>query len=151
MLRDPTFLVAGPLQLNGLTMMLTEWYLWSCANEAIRQHQFDAPIFAAMRADELFEQGDEDGTWIRRDLTERQGAVPNIPSKANGRWTKLLLQNPLQGRNAVERILCRLKDYPRIATPLRQVRRQLPRGNLPRRRHQTVVKSPNPRAYSTTR
>lgn len=43
-----------------------------------------------------------------RDLIERQGAVPNIPSKANRRWKK--------GRNAVERMFCRLKDYRRIAT-----------------------------------
>jgi len=45
--------------------MLTEWELWACANEAIKQHAFNAPIFAAMRADELFEQGDEAGaaTW----------------------------------------------------------------------------------------
>lgn len=45
--------------------MLTEWELWACANEAIKQHAFDAPIFAAMRADELLEEGDDAGaaTW----------------------------------------------------------------------------------------
>ena len=45
--------------------MITEWELWACANEAIDQHGLDAPIFAAMRADQLFEEGDEDGarTW----------------------------------------------------------------------------------------
>ena len=45
--------------------MLSEWELWGCAQEMIRQHGFDAPIFAAMRADELLEAGDRDGsaTW----------------------------------------------------------------------------------------
>lgn len=38
---------------------LTEWELWACANEAIQQLGADAPIFAAMRADKLFEQSDE--------------------------------------------------------------------------------------------
>ena len=38
--------------------MLTEWELWACANEYIRQHGFDAPIHAAMPADELLESGD---------------------------------------------------------------------------------------------
>lgn len=45
--------------------MLTEWELWACAEEAIRQHGSDAPVFAAVRADKLMEKGDQDGarTW----------------------------------------------------------------------------------------
>lgn len=45
--------------------MLTEWELWACANEAINQHAFDAPNYAGMRANELFDKGDEAGaaTW----------------------------------------------------------------------------------------
>ena len=45
--------------------MISEWELWSCAEEMIRQHGFDAPIFAAMRADALLERGDQAGaaTW----------------------------------------------------------------------------------------
>jgi len=35
--------------------LLSEWELWACANQCIRQHQLDAPIFAAMRADKLLE------------------------------------------------------------------------------------------------
>ncbi len=45
--------------------MLSEWELWACAQETIRQHALDAPIFAAMRADALLEEGDSEGasTW----------------------------------------------------------------------------------------
>ena len=45
--------------------MISEWELWACTNEAIHQDGLDAPIFAAMHADELFEQGNEEGarTW----------------------------------------------------------------------------------------
>lgn len=51
-----------------------------------------------------------------RDLIERQGAVPNIPSKANRRWKSCFSRSLYKGRNAVERMFCRLKDYRRIAT-----------------------------------
>lgn len=51
-----------------------------------------------------------------RDLIERQGAVPNIPSKANRRWKSCFSRTLYKGRNAVERMFCRLKDYRRIAT-----------------------------------
>jgi len=45
------------------------------------------------------------------DLIERQGAVPNIPSKANRRWKSCLSPTLYKGRNAVERMFCRLKDF----------------------------------------
>lgn len=51
-----------------------------------------------------------------RDLIERQGAVPNIPSKANRRWKSCFSKTLYKGRNAVERMFCRLKDYRRVAT-----------------------------------
>lgn len=51
--------------------MLSESELWACANEQIRQQAFDAPIFAAMRADELFEQGDEAGAVAWRSIVTR--------------------------------------------------------------------------------
>jgi hypothetical protein len=41
--------------------MLTEWELWACANHYVHKHQADAPILAAMRADELRAAGDEEG------------------------------------------------------------------------------------------
>ncbi len=43
------------------TLILSEWELWACADEAIRQHGLDAPIFAAMRADQLLAKGEIDG------------------------------------------------------------------------------------------
>lgn len=51
-----------------------------------------------------------------RDLIERQGAVPNIPAKANRRWKSCSSKTLYKGRDAVERMFCRLKDYRRIAT-----------------------------------
>jgi hypothetical protein len=46
--------------------ILSDWELWACANEALKQHGDDAPIFAAMRADALLEKGDQDGAhnWL---------------------------------------------------------------------------------------
>lgn len=45
--------------------MLSEWELWACANELVRQHGQDAPIEAAMKADKLLWNGDRQGaaTW----------------------------------------------------------------------------------------
>ncbi len=51
-----------------------------------------------------------------RDLIERQGAVPNIPSKTNRRWKSCFSRTLYKGRNAIERMFCRLKDFRRIAT-----------------------------------
>ncbi|MFN3725979.1 MAG: DUF6961 family protein [Allosphingosinicella sp.] len=47
--------------------MLTEWELWSCANEAIRQHGRGAEAVAAGRAERLAAVGDDAGaaTWRR--------------------------------------------------------------------------------------
>lgn len=56
-----------------------------------------------------------DSDAIRR-LIEAQGAVPNIPSKINRRWKSCFSKTLYKGRNAVERMFCRLKDYRRIAT-----------------------------------
>lgn len=45
-----------------------------------------------------------------------QGAIPNIPNKANrkkrARWTKAIYRE----RNHVERFFCKLKQFRRIAT-----------------------------------
>jgi hypothetical protein len=66
-----------------MTVILTEWELWACADEAIRQHGLDAPIFAAMRADKLLEEGEIDGaanwrlivTRINQLLARPPGAI----------------------------------------------------------------------------
>jgi transposase len=51
-----------------------------------------------------------------RDLIEQQGAVPNIPPKSNRRWKNCFSKTLYKGRNAIERMFCRLKDCRRIAT-----------------------------------
>lgn len=51
-----------------------------------------------------------------RDLIEAQGAVPNIPPKSNRRWKSCFSKTLYKGRNAIERMFCRLKDCRRLAT-----------------------------------
>jgi len=48
-------------------MAISEWELWACANEVIRQHGEDAPIHAALRAERLLLKGEAEGaaTWRR--------------------------------------------------------------------------------------
>jgi hypothetical protein len=41
--------------------LLTDWELWACANHYVTTHGEDAPIIAALRADELLADGDLDG------------------------------------------------------------------------------------------
>ncbi len=47
--------------------MTSDLDIYRSANELIKQHGDDAPIHAAMRADELMETGDMDGraVWLR--------------------------------------------------------------------------------------
>src|SRR5215204_3873712 len=52
---------------------------------------------------------------IRRQI-EATGATPNIPPKANRRWKNCFSPALYRGRNAIERMFCRLKDFRRIAT-----------------------------------
>ena len=61
--------------------MLTEWELWACANELVRQHGFDAPIQAAMRADELLENGDLDGARHWRLIVHRINELLAAPGE----------------------------------------------------------------------
>lgn len=56
-----------------------------------------------------------DADAIRR-LIEEQGAVPNIPPNTNRRWKSCFSKVLYRGRNAIERMFCRLKDWRRIAT-----------------------------------
>ncbi|HEX8533803.1 MAG TPA: hypothetical protein VF662_06515 [Allosphingosinicella sp.] len=53
------------------THILTDWELWACAQEMVRQHGFDAPIIAAMRADELMKKVDLDGAANWRLIVQR--------------------------------------------------------------------------------
>ena len=58
----------------------SEWEVWACANEVLRQHGLEAAIFAALRADELFEQGDEDGATTWRLIVTRINSLLEAPS-----------------------------------------------------------------------
>ena len=51
-----------------------------------------------------------------RDLIEDQSAVPSIPPKRNRRWKNCFSKTLYKGRNAIERMFCRLKDCRRLAT-----------------------------------
>lgn len=56
-----------------------------------------------------------DTNAIRQQI-EQQGAVPNIPPKRTRRWKHCFSPVLYRGRNAIERMFCRLKDFRRIAT-----------------------------------
>jgi transposase len=51
-----------------------------------------------------------------RQQIQSQGAVPNIPPKRNRLWKCCFSPFLYRGRNAIERMFCRLKDFRRIAT-----------------------------------
>jgi hypothetical protein len=44
------------------------------------------------------------------------GTMPNIPPRANRRWKNRFSPVLYRDRNAVERMVCRLKDFRRVAT-----------------------------------
>jgi transposase len=52
---------------------------------------------------------------IRRQI-EEAGAIPNIPPKANRTWKCRFSPQLYRGRNAIERMFARIKDFRRIAT-----------------------------------
>jgi transposase len=56
-----------------------------------------------------------DSNSIRRKI-EAAGAMPNIPPKANRIWKSCFSPFLYRGRNAIERMFGRLKDFRRIAT-----------------------------------
>ena len=56
-----------------------------------------------------------DSDAIRRQI-EVAGALPNVPLKSNRRWKSCFSPALYKGRNAIERMFCRLKDFRRVAT-----------------------------------
>jgi transposase len=56
-----------------------------------------------------------DTNAIRQQI-QSQGAVPNIPPKRNRLWKSCFSPFLYRGRNAIERMFCRLKDFRRVAT-----------------------------------
>ena len=51
-----------------------------------------------------------------RSAIESRGATPNIPPKVNRVWKPCFSRVLYRGRNAIERMFGRLKDFRRIAT-----------------------------------
>lgn len=51
--------------------MISEWELWACANHYVARHGADAPIIAAMRADELLAEGDLGGARTFQAIVRR--------------------------------------------------------------------------------
>ena len=51
-----------------------------------------------------------------REKIEARGIAPNIQPKSNRRWKPCFSPILYRGRNAIERMFNRLKDYRRIAT-----------------------------------
>lgn len=62
--------------------MITEWELWACANHYIREHGEDAPVIAAMRADELLAEGDLAGSRTFQSIVRRINEMLEKPSGA---------------------------------------------------------------------
>lgn len=62
--------------------MLSEWELWACASEAVRQHGAGAPGFAAMRVDDLMQKEDRDGARAWRLIARR---IDELLARPQGR------------------------------------------------------------------
>jgi transposase len=77
------------------------------AAELLLQH---LPPDALVMADRAY-----DTDAVRAQIQD-QGAVPNIPPKRNRRWKHCFSPVLYRGRNAIERMFGRLKDFRRIAT-----------------------------------
>ena len=67
--------------------MIPDLDIYRSANILVKRHGQDAPIHAAMRADELLEKGDLDGyaVWKRvlRAVGELQGMKPEAGERAH--------------------------------------------------------------------
>ncbi len=83
-------------------------------------------------------------TNLVRQLIEAQGAAPNIPSKVTRLWKSCLSPVLYKGRNAIERMFCRIKDYRRIPTRYDKLADNFLAQRPPRRRAYLVVVSAGP-------
>ncbi len=70
----------GTRQTSIIMRLVSDLDIYRSANVLVKQHGQDAPIHAAMRADELLEAGNLDGSavWRRilRAIEELQGSEP---------------------------------------------------------------------------
>ncbi len=68
-------------------------------------------LLTGLAPDSLVHADKADDSNAIRDLIESQGAVPNIPSKADRRWKSCFSKMLSKGRHAIKRMFCHLKDY----------------------------------------
>jgi len=68
-------------------MMISDPDIWRAAQLIVKRHGADAPIVAAQRADELFNEGDLDGAaiWKRilHAVEELQRVKPKVGERVN--------------------------------------------------------------------
>jgi len=72
--------VLGRSSLRETLAMLTDWELWACAQHYIREHAEGAPVVASLRADELLEEGDDEGARTYRGIVRRINQLLDPPS-----------------------------------------------------------------------
>jgi hypothetical protein len=63
--------------------VLPEWELWACALQFIKLHSVDAPIHAAMRADEMLAEGDLEGAKNFQAIVRRINQLLEQPRAPN--------------------------------------------------------------------
>lgn len=73
----------GALLERRSDMPLTDWKLWACASETLRQHGADAKIFAAMRIDRLEASGYFKGAKAWREIIRRIDELLSKPEVLN--------------------------------------------------------------------
>jgi transposase len=91
-----------------LALMLTGGQVADCTAGALlleRLHNCDI-----LHADKGY-----DANALPRQI-EARGAMPNIPPKANRKWKNCFSPALYRGRNAIERMFCRLKGWRCFAT-----------------------------------
>ncbi|WP_183513433.1 IS5 family transposase [Methylobacterium brachythecii] len=91
-----------------LAFLLTGGQMADCTAGALLLERL--PACSILLADKGY-----DSDAIRRQI-EAAGTAPNIPPKANRRWKPCFSPVLYRGRNAIERMFGRLKDFRRIAT-----------------------------------
>ena len=86
---------------------------------------------------------------IRSQVRDR-GAWANIPPKANRKWKNVFSPFLYRGRNAIERMFCRLKDFQTRRHTIRPKRLKFPRSRLYRSNRQLLVISPKPGGWPSS-
>lgn len=65
-----------------VTASVTDWEQWAVAHHYVKKHGADAPILAAMRADELLEKGEFTGSKVYVAIVRKIEALLTPPEGA---------------------------------------------------------------------